>query len=182
MESSDLVASKLCLNCGLCCNGVLFKDVRLQAGDDAERLRACGLKVSSPTPGAKRGSLNKPEPRFPQPCAALGADLRCSIYTERPTRCREFECLLFKDVLQGALQLERALKVVRDAQRRVKKVLGLMAPLEEKPRNDALSVRFRKVQRHMERASLTEDEADLYGQLTLAVHDLNVLLSSAFYR
>jgi len=112
----------------------------------------------------------------------LGADLRCSIYTERPTRCREFECLLFKDVLQGALQLERALKVVRDAQRRVKKVLGLMAPLEEKPRNDALSVRFRKVQRHMERASLTEDEADLYGQLTLAVHDLNVLLSSAFYR
>jgi len=30
--------SQLCPNCGLCCNGVLFADVELRAGDDAGRL------------------------------------------------------------------------------------------------------------------------------------------------
>ncbi len=29
----------LCPDCGLCCNGVLFADVELRAGDDAGRLK-----------------------------------------------------------------------------------------------------------------------------------------------
>ena len=36
---------KLCPNCGLCCNGVLFADVELRVGDDAKRLQKLGLTL-----------------------------------------------------------------------------------------------------------------------------------------
>src|SRR5437879_4693777 len=49
--------ANLCLECGLCCNGVIFADVRLQAGEDATALRNLGLSVSR----------NK----FSQPCSAF---------------------------------------------------------------------------------------------------------------
>ena len=45
----------------------------------------------------------------------------------------------------------------------------------------ALSRRFRQVQKRMESGPFSETDADLYGELTLAVHDLNVLLSEKFY-
>ena len=102
----DSPAEQLCLACGLCCNGVLFKDVELQPGDDAIGLRKQGLPVSRPR--SPVGVL-----RFPQPCAALGPDCRCHIYPDRPTRCQQFECALLKAVLDKRIQLPVALTTIR---------------------------------------------------------------------
>src|SRR6266581_3782971 len=92
----DFDTGQLCLSCGLCCNGVIFADVKLQPSDDASRLRALGLRIS--TPHSKFRT-----PTFDQPCAALGG-CRCRIYAERPRYCREFECVLFKSVKAGRLE------------------------------------------------------------------------------
>src|SRR5208283_6243064 len=43
-ESTGAV-SQLCPNCGLCCNGVLFADVELRKGDDAQRQAQLGLRL-----------------------------------------------------------------------------------------------------------------------------------------
>jgi len=50
-------AGEICLECGLCCNGVIFADVQLQPGDLPDRLRELGLKLLA---RAKRPSRRRP--------------------------------------------------------------------------------------------------------------------------
>src|SRR5947207_12643077 len=99
---------ELCLACGLCCNGVLFADVRLEAADEAGKLRALGLAVS------KRG-------RFKQPCAALEG-CHCRVYADRPSHCRKFECLLFKRVQKEDVPAGQALAIIKKARAAVANV------------------------------------------------------------
>ena len=47
MTPDNLTATQLCLACGLCCNGALFKDVKLQSGDDPEQLASLGLPLTA---------------------------------------------------------------------------------------------------------------------------------------
>jgi len=105
-NSEVAITNELCNACGLCCNGVLFKDVQLQPGDDAAHLRSLGLPIREPRrvpprTGRSPHSHEVRKTRFPQPCAALCDGNRCRIYAERPARCREFECALFKSVAAG---------------------------------------------------------------------------------
>lgn len=87
-------AAALCLDCGLCCNGVLFDQVRLVAGDNAKALSAKGLKL-------------KQRRFFNQPCTALCGS-QCTIYGDRPTRCRKFECRQYQLVAAGEIPAESA--------------------------------------------------------------------------
>jgi uncharacterized protein len=176
MPSAESIPDTLCLACGLCCNGVLFKDVELQTGDNAARLLAAGLPIKPPRSGS-RGKT-----KFPQPCAALCGDNRCRIYAERPARCRQFECLLFQSVARGEVEISSALRTVRTAHRRAEKVRGLLRELGEENETLALSLRFQKTQRRLERDLPDEETASSYADLTLAVHDLNLLLREKFYR
>lgn len=176
MPTTDSITDALCLACGLCCNGVLFKDVELQSGDDATRLAAAGLPLKS------RTSAATPKIKFPQPCAALCADNKCRIYAERPTRCRQFECLLFQAVARGEVEIPAALRTIRTAHRRAENVRGLLRQLGEENESLALSLRFQGTQRRLERDLPDEETAARYADLTLAVHDLNLLLREKFYR
>jgi hypothetical protein len=166
-------AEAICLACGLCCNGVIFADVKLQPGDKAERLRSGGLPVSKPR--SARGS-----PRFTQPCAAYDG-CRCRVYAYRPQYCRHFECVLFKSVMAGRTQPAAALRIIGTARGRAEKVRALLRALGNRDERIALSVRFRRMTRRLQEAALDEDTAETYGKLTLAVHDLNLLVGEAFY-
>src|SRR5476649_1726528 len=109
---------QLCLNCGLCCNGVLFANVELRAGDDAGRLAGLGLSLIK-----KGGKL-----AFAQPCACFDGKF-CGIYPERPKRCRTFECGLLKKIGTDELNATVALKKISEAKILVKKVRGLLRSL-----------------------------------------------------
>jgi hypothetical protein len=176
MPSAESLPETLCLACGLCCNGVLFKDVELQAGDNAVRLAAAGLPINPPRTGS-RGKT-----KFPQPCTALCGDNRCKIYAERPARCRQFECLLFQSAARGEVELSAAMRTVRTAHRRATKVGDLLRQLGDENESLALSLRFQRTQRRLERNPPDEETAARYADLTLAVHDLNLLLREKFYR
>src|ERR1041385_9245230 len=106
VNSSD--ANSLCLECGLCCNGVIFADGQLQPEDNAARLRELGLKFTA-TQNSKLKTQN-----FLQPCAAFGG-CRCNIYSERPKYCRQFECLLLKNVKAGNIETVAARQIIRTA-------------------------------------------------------------------
>lgn len=153
----------------MCCNGVLFKDVELQPGDDSAKLKRLGL------PFAKSRAL-----KFPQPCAALDCR-RCGIYADRPSRCRDFECALLKAVAAGETEVAGALRVIRDAQRRAEKVKRLLRELGDADESRALSLRFKQMNRRFETLAFDETMTDKFGELTLAVHDLNLLLRVKFY-
>ena len=167
-------ASRLCLECGLCCNGVIFARGELQPEDDARRLESLGLTL---LPNRKGAASNR---KFKQPCSALDG-CRCRIYAERPKYCREFECRLLMNVHSGKTGTDAAMGIIRTARQRVGKVRGLLQQLGDTDESMALGARFGRMKRRMEADSLDARGADLFGQLTLAVHDLNLLLSGEFY-
>lgn len=164
-------ANSLCLECGLCCNGVIFADVQVQAGDDAAGLQSLGLAFVKAKAGISK---------FKQPCTAF-AGCQCNIYSQRPKYCREFECLLLKSVKSGHTGHAEASRIIRSALQRVKKVKRLLQELGDTEESLALGKRFRRIKRKLESGPLDEDTAGKFGELTLAVHDLNMLLAEAFY-
>ncbi|MSU62401.1 MAG: hypothetical protein EXS31_08395 [Pedosphaera sp.] len=178
------VLQALCLSCGLCCDGTLFKDVELQPGDNSQKLQSLGISVRFQSTASVQRSLSTQRPKlgkFPQPCSALCQDKSCRIYADRPKRCQEFECALFKSVAKGAMPVEVAGRTIRQARQRSDKVRRLLRELGDSNETLALSLRFRRVRRHVESNAISDEIADAYAGLTLAVHDLNMRLRADFY-
>src|SRR4051812_25402442 len=115
MSAKHSVGEKLCLTCGLCCNGVIFADVQLQPGDDATRLEALGLSLKNfPKQKSAQTSISDSNAvslkiKFSQPCVAFDG-CRCRIYADRPKYCREFDCALLKCVNAGEVKTAGALQ------------------------------------------------------------------------
>lgn len=173
--TSATAATRLCLNCGLCCNGVLFRDVELQPGDDAAYLAGAGLPLRT----VRRGAATVT--RSPQPCAMLCADNKCRVYTARPGRCREFECMLFKAVTAGEVTVDAALKTIRQAHSRAEKVRRLLRASGDDDEGRPLTQRFQRTRRRFESGAMDESALESFADLTMAVHALNLLLSQKFY-
>lgn len=168
------MVEQLCLKCGLCCNGVIFRDVVLQPGDDPARLKSLGLPLRA---GRSPGGRTK----FPQPCAAFDG-CRCGVYADRPRYCREFECALLQAVQVKKLGIPAALRQIGRARQRADRVLSLLRALGDQDEQAALSVRFRRLTKRFETGPpATTAAAGLFGELTLAAHDLDVVLSGRFY-
>ena len=101
MPTSDQ-SSALCLSCGLCCDGTLFRRVPVGAGDNLIRLEEVGLRVYSEEDGSF----------FSQPCARL-SDKKCGVYLDRPAVCRGFACKLLGSFEAGAVSFEQADATIR---------------------------------------------------------------------
>ena len=178
MSQSD--ANALCVQCGLCCNGVIFADVQLQPQDTPERLRQLGVKLLARAAKTKTAAgATAPKFRFTQPCCAFEG--QCRIYDERPYYCRQFECALFKGVQAGHLEFVRAGRLIKTAHQRAEKVRKRLRLLGDTDETLALSKRFQRLQRCILSGPIDEESAEIFGELTLAVQDLNVLLSDVFY-
>jgi uncharacterized protein len=174
-------SNPLCLECGLCCNGVIFVDVRLQPAEDDHRLQSLGLlQAAKNTSLASAGSRN-PTRRFLQPCAALEG-CRCRIYAERPRHCHEFDCLLLKRFQRGEIERNAALRIIRGTRRRSEAVKRLLRQLGDAREQTALSLRFRRVKQRMESGAPSRKDAEVFSRLTLAYHELTLLLGQSFYR
>ncbi len=181
-KPNGFVAEDLCLACGLCCNGGIFARVKLQPEDDPVRLQALGLPLIQPR-GNRPSRTPHSAPRaqhFKQPCAAFDG-CRCSIYAERPSYCRQFECLLLKSVKAGSTGTAAALRTIRTARERTQAVDRLLRVLGDTDEQTALSARFRRTARRLEEVGLDRKAAGTFGKLTLAMHDLNLILSQSFY-
>ncbi len=93
--------SALCQRCGLCCDGSLFSHVPLRP-DEVASARRQGLDVEALVGGA---------PALRQCCTAL-KNRQCTLYAQRPERCRAFGCRLFNALAGGRVSLDEALAVV----------------------------------------------------------------------
>jgi Fe-S-cluster containining protein len=94
-------AGRLCLECGLCCDGTLFADVELKGRAEAVAVESLGLEVEE----------EDGRELLIQPCRALDGTM-CSIYRHRPECCRTFECGLLMGLQRGKLQFDDAMAVV----------------------------------------------------------------------
>jgi Fe-S-cluster containining protein len=167
-KPADLV-STLCPACALCCNGVLFADVRLQAGDDAAQLAELGVPLK------RRGAIT----RFSQPCSCLEGKL-CRIYADRPARCRTFECRLLKRAVAGEVTERAALKSIQEARTCADKVRRILRELGDTVETIPLSRRYQRMMRQPIDLSADEWLINLRGELMLAVSDLAGVLEREF--
>ncbi len=160
---------QLCQSCGLCCDGTLFADVELRAGDDAKQLTKLGLALHQ---------KSKTKLAFPQPCACFDGQL-CNIYTDRPKRCRRFECGLLKKTAAGEMTAEAALRKILFAKKRAAKVRNLLHSLGQRDENAALTRRYSEAMRApMDLSNIAS--ADARGELMLAMDDLMTVLQRDF--
>ncbi len=165
---------KLCVACGLCCDGTLFDLVKLEASDDVAGLKVLGLPVK-----VSRGAV--PVARFPQPCAALCKDRTCRLYADRPWQCRVFECGVYKDVKAGRISFETALRLVKQARRRADKALRLLRRLGDTDEHRALGERFHRTAERLESGAPDAAAASTFADLSLVVHHLKLQTLDRFY-
>jgi Fe-S-cluster containining protein len=170
MATAQTKTEPLCLACGVCCNGVLFGDVVLQPGDKPARMRAWGISIAP-----RRGKF-----RFPQPCAAFGGD-HCRIYEGRPRYCRDFECGLLRAVHARQLKPAVALRWIRAVHRRADRVKRLLRQLGDDDERVSLRRRFQRMAKRCHAGAPHHQTADLFSRLTLAMHELNLILRNRFY-
>ena len=159
--------------------------VRLEPEDDAGRLRSLGLPLFSAKAGSRRnarirnGNSTAKLSAFQQPCAALEG-CRCRIYADRPKYCREFECLLLKNLQAGRLEAASGAALFERHSARSKSS-GCCGNWGIRTESPALSIRFRRMKQRMESGSTDAQSAEIFSRLTLAVHGLNLRLDESFY-
>ena len=152
----------LCLQCGLCCNGVIFADVLAEPGD--------------PSP------LFAGRQRVAQPCPAFAAgDCTCAIYRERPRRCRQFECRQLLGVGAGEITVAAALRRIAKARRLAAKVEQHLLALGFANAKIPLKRRFNHCQRAAESGELAAEHFATLADLQLTMHRLTQLLAEDFY-
>lgn len=165
---------ELCLACGLCCDGTLFDLVKLEGSDDARRLKALGLPVTT-----SRGKT--PIARFPQPCVALCQDRTCRLYADRPWQCRVFECGVFKEAKAGRVTFATALRTVKQARRRADKIRQMLRELGDTDEHLGLGERFHRTSERLESGQTDPETGAKYADLSLAVHQFKLQAHDKFY-
>ena len=108
--------SRLCLACGICCQGALHREASIRK-DEVTAVRRLGLSVIG----------TEEEPSFPLPCP-LHQQNRCTAYTDRPSPCREYRCKLLKRYIEGSATWEECIRYVnlaKELMERVRQGLGL---------------------------------------------------------
>ena len=178
------LVEKLCTQCGICCNGGLFKDVELRQEDDPAKLEAMGLTLSGRGRNANAKTKNPKSKtrnlKFQQPCTAF-TDCKCTIYSNRPAHCREFECALLKATTAGTVEIPAALEIIRTTRKRADSIRQIMERLGESSENRCLSIRFRKVRRTLEAVAVSKENASRFSRLARSVQVLNLILEKYFY-
>ncbi len=162
-------ASRLCASCGMCCNGVMFHYVRLQPADSPKALAALGLKL-------KR---KRRQDCILQPCPAY-RDACCSIYEERPTRCRVFECRQLQQVATATITEAEAQEKISEAVSLVAEVESLLRQSGGTNLKHPLSKRFETAM--AEPLDLSSDDAAVRTRdgLSQAMQKLDALLDQDF--
>jgi hypothetical protein len=84
-------------------------------------------------------------------------------------------------VQAGKVAQPDALKVIRGVRQRVDKVRGLLRALGDGEETLALSQRVRRMSKRFRKAESDPQLVELYGRLTVAYHELSVVLQSSFF-
>ncbi len=168
MSFADTAASRLCAGCGMCCDGSIFHTVRLQPADSAKALAALGLKLKRKN---KRDLIL-------QPCPAH-RNCHCSIYSERPERCRLFACRQLQAVAAGATTETAAAAKIREALAQIATIHDCIRRAGEKKPKGPLTVRAAKIL--AEPLDATDGAAtELHSDLSRALADFEALVERDF--
>jgi uncharacterized protein len=173
--SNGWKAETLCLECGMCCNGTIFADLKLQPNEDARRLNRLGRETELPV----HPSLVLRR-KISQPCPAFDG-CRCLIYADRPDYCRHFACAVLKQAKAATITPRIARNRIRTARKQAAQVIGLLRELGDTDEHVALPLRMRRCRERLERIGVDGPLTGTYARLTQAFHHLTCTLAEYFY-
>ena len=96
---------QLCTDCGFCCSGVLFVDVRIQGKKECDRVSKCGAELEQ----------HDAHIYLTQPCVCLDETNHCRIYEQRPEMCAAFECGVLKRLVSGEWSYPKCQATIQEA-------------------------------------------------------------------
>lgn len=152
----------------MCCNGILFHGMRLQPGDSARILTKLGLKLKR-----RDGEL-----LFLQPCSAHRNNC-CTIYKDRPERCRTFSCRQLGGVTEGSITEETALAKIREARQLSDRIRELFSQLGDDRSSRAFAIRYAGI--FTPPLDPTCEAAALRQDLQTAMSELKSILTRDFH-
>lgn len=153
----------------MCCSGVLFHYVRLQPADSPKALAALGLKLKRKR---RQDCILQPCPAYREAC--------CSIYEERPERCRVFECRPLQQVATGTITETAAQEKITEAAKLVAHVESLLHQCGATNRKHPLSKRCETAMAEPLDASSDEAMVQMRTRLSHAMQKLDALLDLDF--
>jgi Fe-S-cluster containining protein len=153
----------------MCCDGTIFHYVRLQPRDSAKALTALGIKL-------KR---KRKHDHILQPCPAHRG-CQCSIYTDRPERCRLFECKQLQKVAAGEITEAEAAVKIREALERVGRLVSLFRLAGETNSKGPLAIRYEKILAMTLEPAAGEEAAALRARLMGEMEEFEALVENEF--
>lgn len=91
----------ICVGCGMCCDGTMYRTVDVGGDDRIELLETAGLVFFT----------HDNVTSFRQPCSAFGPGC-CSVYDGRPSACRGYRCLLLRRHEAGEVSRDDARSLI----------------------------------------------------------------------
>jgi hypothetical protein len=165
-EEFPAAATRLCAACGMCCDGTMFQIARMQPGEVPAELGKLGLKIR----------CRDGEYYMEQPCSAL-REKRCTVYEQRPVRCRLFNCQQLGRVERGETTESEAMTMIIETRALVEKVRGLIEQCGLREDGQALVERYERVAstpvNHALEPELVEVRADLEETMRKLKLELN---------
>jgi len=113
-KNEDLISdsSRLCLSCGICCQGVMYDHAGLQA-DEVDLYYELGFLPFMTTRG-KEG--------FRLPCIFY-IDNKCSIYSiRRPKICASYKCKLLRNLMDREIDSKEREQIVTETKRLIESI------------------------------------------------------------
>ena len=159
-------SSNICLPCGLCCDGTLIGYVQL----DRDELHV--LKDLMEIEGTHENGF------FLQPCSNYCDG--CTIYSDRPKQCDNFNCGLLKSFEQKELNYDSATEVIKLVKQKKagieKKFTALGFELKSKSFHFKMVELNKLLQKKKSVASATQNDLELLSDL----EQLDSLVSHKF--
>lgn len=168
-EDFPATASRLCAACGMCCDGTMFQIVRMQPGEVPAELGRLGLKIR----------CRDGEYYMEQPCSALRKNI-CTVYEQRPVRCRLFNCQQLGRVKQGETTESEALAVILETRAMVERVKNLIEQCGLREDGQALVERYERVASTPINAELEPELVAVRAELDETMRKLKLRLNREF--
>jgi Putative zinc- or iron-chelating domain len=105
IKNSAKESSELCQECSMCCTGVIFSHVTISK------------KAHDKLPKAN-GKFKGDDFKMSFPCQYI-QEGSCTVYTERPNRCKTYSCKLLDKVIRGEIPFEKANQITTITKKQV---------------------------------------------------------------
>ena len=161
-------SSNLCLSCLLCCDGTLIGFVQLEKEEIPPLKGLLDIEEDSNGSGV-----------FLHPCKNLCAN-GCTIYDDRPSQCRAFNCGLLKSVEQKEVAFDSAVNIIDEVKQKKSAIEKQIAQLCIELKSPSFYFKMVELKKLLKKLPHQDTKTPKYQKLMVDLEELDSLQSKTF--